>query len=273
MKELAIGFFDGVHLGHQAILRGASAALTFANHPLAVLAPEKAPRLIMSVDDRVAAIQACGVGEVRVLPFDRRLAALPPESFLRDYIGAGCAVRCGANWRFGAGGAGDAAFLRAHGVAVEVVPFAAYEGARISSSRIRAALERGEVEAANAMLGRRFVVHGTREEGKGLGRRLGFPTLNLSPEGLALRLPHGVYAVEVGGARGVANYGLAPTLGDAAWREPVFEVHFRDGDASAGGGQAAVSVELLRFLRPECAFASLEDLQRQIKADCQEAFT
>ena len=174
LQSLAVGFFDGVHLGHQAILKGADAALTFRNHPLTVLAPEKAPRLIMSVEERVAAIKACGVKNVIVLDFTPELAELSPEAFVARYLSSSAShlpssVRCGANWRFGKDGAGDAEFLRKLGFEVDVVPFAEYTGKEIPSSRIRAALERGEIEDANAMLGRRFQVSGFRFQGKGLG--------------------------------------------------------------------------------------------------------
>ena len=169
LQSLAVGFFDGVHLGHQAILKGADAALTFRNHPLSVLAPEKAPRLIMSVEERVAAIKACGVERVEVLDFTRELATMSAEEFV-DFLNKRrgrrfSLVRCGENWRFGKGGAGDAEFLRRMGFEVEVVPYAEYKDERISSSRIRAALERGAIEDANAMMGRRFKVQGSKARG------------------------------------------------------------------------------------------------------------
>ena len=274
LQSIAVGFFDGVHLGHQAILKGADAALTFRNHPLTVLAPEKAPRLIMSCEERVAAIRACGVRNVMVLEFTPELAEMPAEEFVDSFLKRKgfrfSTVRCGANWRFGKGGAGDAAFLRERGFEVEVVPYAEYKGERVSSSRIRAALERGEIEDANAMLGRRFEVQGLKFEGKGVGRELGYPTVNLKPQTLNLRLPLGVYEVEVKGVKGIANYGLAPTMGDKAWEEPVLEIHLL-GAAGEGlrhetGDRTVVS--LIRFIRPERRFDSAADLQRQIAADC-----
>lgn len=275
MSTLAIGFFDGVHLGHQAILRGADAALTFRNHPLTVLAPERAPRLIMTPEERVAAIRACGVRDVTVLDFTRELAALSAEEFVSRYLASNVSrpkssVRCGANWRFGAGGAGDAAFLRSHGIAVEVVPYAMHGGKPVSSSRIRAALERGEIEDANAMMGRRFEVQGSRFKGKGLGTAIGYPTLNLDLRLASSVLPLGVYEVEVEGLKGIANYGLAPTLGDKAWTRPVMEVHLLGEGAKEARLETddATAVTLVRYIRPEKKFASIEDLQRQIAADC-----
>ena len=290
LQSLAVGFFDGVHRGHQAILKGADAALTFSNHPLTVLAPEKAPRLIMSVEERVAAIKACGVGEVTVLEFTRELAEMPAEEFLTRHLASSVSrlrssVRCGANWRFGKGGAGDAAFLRSHGIEVEVVPYAEYKGEAISSSRIRAALERGEIEDANAMLGRRFQVLGFRFQGKGLGKEIGYPTVNVEVlkhgfdgfnEYSRILLRHGVYEVEVDGLHGIANYGLAPTMGDMVWHKPVLEIHFlgdRSDSLNSFNSCSELSVSFLRFIRPERKFDSIEDLKRQIAADCATIHT
>ena len=272
MSSLAVGFFDGVHLGHQAILKGADAALTFGNHPLSVLAPEKSPRLIMSVEERVAAIRACGVKDVTVLDFTPELASMPAEDFLMRHLVSSVSrlpvsVRCGENWRFGTGGTGDAAFLRSHGIVVEVAPYVEYKGERISSSRIRRCLENGEIEDANAMMGRKFKVQGLRFKGKGLGTDMGYPTVNLKLETLNLKLPLGVYEVEVDGAKGVANYGFAPTMGDKAWREPTMEIHFLHCPPPPLSS-TSVNVGLLRFIRREMKFDSIEDLKRQIDADC-----
>ena len=284
MTSLAIGFFDGVHLGHQAILRGADAALTFRNHPLTVLAPERAPRLIMTPEERVAAIKACGVGEVTVLEFTRELAEMPAEEFAARYLTPSVSrlpssVRCGANWRFGKGGEGDAEFLRKLGLEVEVAPYAEFKGEPISSSRIRGCLENGEIEDANAMLGRRFQVSGSRFHGKGLGGKIGYPTINLEiserescecGESSRISLKRGVYEVEAEGVKGIANYGLAPTMGDKAWTRPVMEIHLLgQGDEDVRRKTSdGMKVSLVRFIRPERKFETIEDLQRQISADC-----
>ena len=271
---VAVGFFDGVHLGHRAILADADVALTFRTHPLRVLAPGRAPRLIMSLDDRLAAIRACGVRDVVALDFTPALAALPPAAFAERHLaplgaaGALPHVRCGANWRFGKGGAGDADALRALGYAVTTVPYATFAGAPVSSSRIRAALTAGDVASANAMLGRPFRTHGERQAGKGLGAKIGFPTVNLLLPGLEIDLPHGVYEVSVAGARGIANYGVAPTMGARQWPRPVLEVHFPGRDA-ASVPTAPIAVDFLRFVRPERTFASVAELKRQIARDCE----
>ncbi len=261
---LAVGFFDGVHLGHQAILSGADAVLTFARHPLEVLNPAQAPALIMSLDERVAAIRACGVQAVHVLDFTPMLAQETPETFVARLQQMGVTdVRCGENWRFGKGGCGDAAFLRAQGIPVSVVPYADYAGERISSTRIRAALKAGEMEAATAMLGRPWQVTGVVISGKGLGSQIGFPTVNLQIQDRVC-LPCGVYAVTVAGQRAIANYGYAPTLGARAWRERVFEVHFLEGVPTP---TEQMTVAVLRFLRAERTFASLTELKVQIQKD------
>lgn len=271
---LAIGFFDGVHLGHQAILSGVDRVVTFRTHPLEYLAPERAPRLIMSLDERVAAIRSCGVGEVVLLDFDKTMAEMEPEEFLgllrgQFLAGISFSVRCGDNWRFGQGGRGDAAYLRSRGIPVEVVGYAEYAGEKISSSRIRRSLAAGEIEAASAMLGRPCVVRGHVQRGKGRGREMGYPTLNVWP-GRPLNLRLGVYAVDVVGCRGVANYGLAPTMGEAAWREPVLEVHVLEGE-TVESITDDIEVRLLSFIRDERTFDSPEDLKRQIAADCELA--
>lgn len=278
VSVLAIGFFDGVHLGHQAILRGASAALTFRNHPLSVLAPDRAPPLMMSLEERVSAMRECGVRDVLVLDFTQELAGLAPDAFLAKVrlLHPFSAVRCGADWRFGRGGEGNAQWLRSHGTTVEVAPYAEWQGERISSSRIRAALSRGEVEDASAMTGRPLRVSGRRFRGKGLGGSLGFPTVNIESDAPVLKLlPRGVYAVEMAGRRGIANYGVAPTLGDGAWTEPVLEVHFpvvperlESPEIPEIPADSSVTVSFLSFMRPERRFPSLAALKSQIEADC-----
>lgn len=271
-ERLAVGFFDGVHLGHRAVLADADGALTFANHPLSVLASARAPVLLMATEERLAAIRALVRGPVTALDFTPELAALPPEEFAARHFGDGCVVRCGPNWRFGRGGAGDAAWLRAHGYAVEVVPPTAADGEMVSSSRIRRALADGDLAAVERMAGRVWTLSGRIVRGKGLGTRLGLPTVNVDP-GRPTCLRRGVYAASVGGMPAVANYGLAPTAGAAAWREPVLELHFIGAfDASApalAGG--SVTVELRRFLRDERAFGSFAELMVQIRRDIAAA--
>lgn len=277
--NLAVGFFDGVHLGHRRILSRADAALTFRNHPATVFAPSRAPSLLMTLETRLAAIRdALSVrgGErtfasVRALDFTAELAAQSPDAFA-DWLRMSYpdleVLLCGANWTFGAEGKGDAGFLRARGFQVEVVPYAEYEGGPVSSTRVRAAVAAGDLELASAMLGRPWRLEGELAPGKGVGREIGFPTLNVHPaEGLVLP-PCGVYAVETALGAGVANLGLAPTMGDRAWSKPVLEVHLLETveDVSAVRGMT-FEVALRRFIRPERVFATVEELVAQIRRD------
>ena len=281
--NLAIGFFDGVHLGHQKILAQADAALTFADHPLSVLVPDRAPALLMTREVRMAAIADAlrggkvadgGSGRVRALAFTRELAAESPERFSEWLQGEYPALEtlyCGDNWSFGAGGRGNADFLRAKGFTVDVVPYVTFGAMAISSTRVRAALKAGDVSGARAMLGRAYAVTGKVVRGKGMGRSLGYPTLNVLPDNphLPRLLQLGVYVVDTPFGRGLANYGLAPTLGDLSWTAPVLEVHLLEGRPTADCGMLTVS--LVRFVRSERRFGSLEELQKQIGLDCQAA--
>ena len=271
---VAVGFFDGVHLGHRRILKGADAALTFRNHPSSVLRPESAKTLLMPYSEKEEFIRACGVKNVIALDFTPELASMPPERFI-DFIASFSKVRCGADWRFGKGAKGDAEFLRGRGFEVEVVPYAELDGERISSTRIRAALEKGDLNSVNRMLGRNWRLTGAIVRGKGVGRELGYPTVNLEILNSPPELPAGVYEVDVFGIKAIANFGYAPTMGDAAWKEKILEIHFKGGrpsdldDLAVGSG---LKVEFVRFIRPERTFATFEELKAQIATDCAMVF-
>ena len=268
--NLAVGFFDGVHVGHQRILAHADAALTFTNHPATVFAPDRVPRLLMTAEERLAAISVQGVRRVVACAFTPELAAQSPgafaDSLLHEFPDLG-EVFCGPNWTFGAGGAGTADLLRARGFQVTVVPFATWRGEPVSSTRIRAALGEGDVAAAAAMLGRPYSASGRIVAGKGEGRALGFPTLNIVPFLGGLPLVRGVYAVETALGRGVANWGVAPTMGERAWPEPVLEVHLLTSPDAPP--PASLRVAFTAFIRPERTFASRADLQEQLALDKQ----
>jgi len=275
---LAVGFFDGVHLGHREILARADAALTFRTHPLSVLAPDRAPVLLSDAETRFDLIRSALVAscrpEVRMLDFTPALAAEQPEKFvkyLRSQWPDLDRVRCGTDWKFGAGGKGNADLLRASGIAVDVVDPVVLDGLRISSSRIRVALGKGDVADANAMLGREYSVAGVVSSGKGMGRSLGFPTLNLLCAFDGRLLPFGAYCVRAATpfGIGVANWGLAPTMGDAAWKEPVLEIHFPHVAADVSWPKCGekFSISFVRFMRPELKFDSFESLRAQLSAD------
>lgn len=271
---VAVGFFDGVHLGHRRILSGADAALTFKNHPSSILRPDSAASLLMPYSEKEEFIRSCGVKNVIALEFTPELASMPPERFI-NFIGSYSKVRCGADWRFGRGAKGDAEFLRGRGFEVEVVPYAELDGERISSTRIRAALEKGDLNSVSRMLGRNWRVTGGIVRGKGFGRELGYPTVNLKILNSPPVLPAGVYEVLVSGIKAIANFGYAPTMGEAAWKEKTLEIHFR-GDCPSGlaglDEGSELKVEFVRFVRPERTFASFEELKAQIAADCALVF-
>ena len=168
-----------------------------------------------------------------------------------------------------AGGAGTADLLRDLGFRVTVVPFATWRGEPVSSTRIRTALGEGDVAAAAAMLGRPYSASGHVVDGKGEGRKLGFPTFNVVPAPGRLPLARGVYAVETPLGRGIANWGVAPTMGDRAWSEPVLEVHLLiPPDAPP---PTSLRVAFTSFIRPERTFESIADLQEQLARDKKAA--
>ena len=275
---VAIGFFDGVHLGHRTILRAlrdaASASgarpavLTFRNHPLSVIDPGAAPPLLMTGERRLAELSGAAGCEVVALDFTPALAAMPPEEFIAELhgmFGRVSCVFCGPGWRFGAQGRGNAALLAAAGIEVRETPFAMESGERISSTRIRAAVRSGDLASAAAMLGRPFALCGAIRPGKGEGRNLGFPTVNIAPAAGMCLPPCGVYAIE----GGIANLGTAPTFGDRAWKAPILEAHYfsRPPDFPCG----AAEVPLLRFLRPERRFPDVASLRARIALDVAAA--
>ncbi len=273
--NLAVGFFDGVHLGHRQILLNADYALTFNEHPSRVFAPDRMPPLLMDRDMRVASIAAAlrggaqGTARVRALDFTEEFAQMPPVAFaewLRREYPELERMYCGPNWTFGAGGAGDAGFLRDRGFSVECVPFVAWGGEVVSSTRIRGAVADGRMEEAASMLGAPWRVTGTLRHGKGLGSKIGFPTANFALARALVAPPHGVFAVATRIGRGVANWGEAPTLGDDAWSEPVLEVHFPGREIELAEGEC-LEISFLRFLRPERRFSSIAELASQIAED------
>jgi riboflavin kinase / FMN adenylyltransferase len=283
--HLAIGMFDGVHLGHRAVIEaavqsarrsgGVAAVLTFWPHPSALFRPANPTRLIMDTPTKLRVLGQLGVDAVITQPFSMDFARIEAEAFLPDlkrHLPGLAAVYVGENWRFGRGRRGDVALLnteaRKLGIDVFSAPSVNLDGAPINSTRIRSLLETGEIGAANNALGYSYFSEGIVTPGKRLGRTIGFPTLNLawSPE---LRPRLGVYAVRISGAKlaaslpAVANYGLRPTVEQAT--EPRLEVHVL-GSCPFDAGDP-VTVEWLNFLRPELKFASLDELRAQIGRD------
>jgi riboflavin kinase/FMN adenylyltransferase len=276
---VAIGVFDGVHLGHRAVLgavrdTGARpAVLTFANHPATVLRPEMPLTLLTDLGERLRLIAAAGIELAAVVEFDTAFSRLSPEEFVDRYLVSGLGavrVAVGEGFRFGHRAAGTVDTLRRLGTVrgftvVEVAPVAR-DGLQVRSSTIRGLLEEGDVATAAGMLGRPHEVSGTVVRGDGRGRTIGIPTANLAvPEDAALPAS-GVYAVTVESGTdrlpGVANLGVRPTFGGGA---RTLEVHIIDLERDLYGHQ--IGVGFVERIRDERKFASVEALVAQVEAD------
>ncbi|MEW6765947.1 MAG: bifunctional riboflavin kinase/FAD synthetase [Pseudomonadota bacterium] len=286
-SAVTIGNFDGLHLGHRALLERLDAVarpeglrrivLTFEPLPREVFSPHPVPRL-MSLREKAAWLSASGlVDEVRILRFDAPLAALPAEDFVRrtlvEHINARH-VLIGDDFRFGHKRGGDFALLQRmgteHGFAVEATPQISLDGERVSSTRVRAALGEGRLDDAARLLGRPYSLCARVTHGDKRGRLLGFPTLNL-PLGRKHFALHGVYAVEILGLAdrplpGVANAGIRPTVGGVI---PRVEAHVFDWSGDAYGKR--VEVRFRAFIREERRFEGLEALVSQIAQDAETA--
>jgi riboflavin kinase/FMN adenylyltransferase len=282
---LTIGNFDGVHLGHQALIRQvvreahqmgvASALLTFEPHPQSVLGDHPVP-IITSMALRLRLFEALGLDSAYFIPFTRELAELSPEAFVQVYLLSYFQVQkliIGYDFHFGHNREGSAALLRAlsqrYRFQFEVFPEFALDGSKVSSTRIREALAACDFAAAGRLLGRPWSVLEPVAHGSGRGHELGFPTLNQVP-GERLPLPFGVYAtralIEGRPYAGVSNYGVKPTVGV---HPPTLETHLFDFAEALYG--ELVEVVPLRRLREERTFPSLDALRHQIAADREQA--
>jgi riboflavin kinase/FMN adenylyltransferase len=285
-SAVALGVFDGVHLGHRAILGAAVAharasgapaiACTFDPHPLEVLQPGRAPLPITTLDERLALIAQCGIDGAVVLSFTAELAAVEPEAFVKDVVVgrlAASQVVVGFNHRFGRGARGDATLLRELGdrlgFRVDVVEPLTVDGVEVSSTAIRAALGRGDLDGAARMLGRPYTLPGKVVPGAGRGRTLGFPTANVAPDRPVL-LATGVYAAvaEVGAERrrAVVNIGVRPTFGEDTLAVEAYLLDF-SGDLY---GQP-IRLTFVSRVREERRFPSVDALRAQIEADVATA--
>jgi riboflavin kinase/FMN adenylyltransferase len=283
---VALGVFDGVHLGHQAILGTAVAlgraagleplACTFEPHPMEILQPDRAPRRITPVDERLALIGETGVAATVVLRFTRALAGIEPEAFVKDVLLGRLRAReivVGYNHRFGRGARGDARLLEdlggRLGFRAHVVPPTTVDGVAVSSSEIRNTLQRGDVAAAARALGRPYAIAGEVTSGAGRGRTLGFPTANIAPD-RALLIDRGVYLgrVHVDGRRhpAVVNVGVRPTFGETT---VAVEAHLIDFSGDLYGRH--VRLEFVDRLRSEMRFPSVDALKAQVALDIEAA--
>lgn len=285
---LTIGNFDGVHLGHQAMLARlretaqahglAPCAMTFEPHPREFFAPDRAPARLTSLRDKLELLAAEGVTHTYVCRFDYGFAQITAEEFIEEKLVNGLGVRhllVGDDFRFGARRAGDFALLKQHArrfnYKVEAMPSVMVNGERVSSTAVRQALAEGNLARTSRLLGRPYSISGRVVRGDGLGRQLGFPTANV-------RVAHnrpalsGIFAVEVSGVsdgiiRGVASLGVRPTVKQAA--EPLLEVYLLDFSADIYGRR--VGVDFLHRFRDELKFADLKALTRQIAIDVDAA--
>ena len=285
---LAIGVFDGVHRGHQAVIStaarhaeeagGTAVVVTFDPHPAKILRPQESPRLLTATQHKIELIRALGVSHLLVLEFDREFAATAPADFVRQLVSAARPLReicVGQEWSFGKSRAGNLALLKELGAELDfnvvgVEPVTS-EGAIVSSTAIRKAVEAGDFKNAARMLGRDYTILGTVEEGKHLGRSLGFPTANLSAHSEQFP-PNGVYAaeglLEGKSMRGVVNLGVRPTI-ESDLPQRVLEFHVFDLDQDLYGKD--IELRFLKYLRPEQKFESLPALREQIARDVKAA--
>jgi riboflavin kinase/FMN adenylyltransferase len=274
-RRVAVGEFDGVHLGHRSVIEGSDTVLTFEPHPLVVIRPEVAPKLLTSLDRKAQLVAELGVEELVVIPFDQAFSQRSAREFVDDVlIGTLQATRVsvGENFRFGHGARGDTALLKADprfetrvGTLVEV------EGEVVSSSHIRGLVLAGEVDHAAVFLGAPFALRGEVVSGDRRGRELGFPTANLVPDEALVCPGHGIYAARVtfDGAWHCAavNVGVRPTF--QTGRGVLIEAYLLDWEGDIYGEQ--LTIEFLTRLRGERRFDSAEALVAQMGQDVQQA--
>ena len=284
--HLALGVFDGVHIGHQAVIAravnaaardgGLAGLVTFNPHPIRVIAPNKAPKnLLETLEHKARVVADLGLELFVPLHFDIPFAQMSASEFIEKLTAAPVrTIAVGEDWRFGHHRSGDVSFLeneaRRRGFSLEAVAPVMHDGERISSSRIRQAIRDGNFNAAEQMLGRPYTITGTVVEGNKLGRTIGFPTANLATGEAQLPMD-GVWAVSALLADGrtlpgVANLGMRPTV-DGYHR--TLEVHLFDfsGDLY----RQEMEIRFARHLRPEIKFPSIQSLRVQIQQDAEEA--
>lgn len=270
-RQVAIGTFDGVHRGHQAVIEGADTVLTFDPHPLSVIHPAALPKLIMPFGVKRDVIEGLGVRELVVIPFDAEFAKRSAEDFIEHVLIEKLqaeVVSVGENFRFGAKAKGDPAMLAARPeFETRVVPLVEVDGETVSSTRIRALVAAGDMEGARHCLGAPFMVEGTVVSGDQRGRELGFPTANIVPDDRLAYPGHGVFAAFADGVPAAVNVGVRPTFDSG--RGVLIETYLIDRDEDLYG--RTLRVAFVERLRGEKRFASVEDLIVQMKLDVEDA--
>jgi riboflavin kinase / FMN adenylyltransferase len=266
-RRIAVGEFDGVHLGHREVIGGSDTVLTFEPHPLQVVRPEAAPRLLTTLEAKAELIDKLGVEELVLIPFDDTFAHQGPQEFIDHVLVErlnATRVSVGENFRFGHRATGDPEMLRADGrFETRVVPLVEVEGEIVSSSHIRALVAAGEVELATRFLGAPFQMRGEVVIGDRRGRELGFPTANIVPDEAYVCPGHGVYVARALDACAAVNVGVRPTFGTG--RAVLVEVYLLDRDVDLYG--QVLKVDFLRRLRGEKRFDSVEALVEQMHDD------
>ena len=270
-RRIAIGTFDGVHVGHRQVIEGADTVLTFEPHPLRVIHPEAAPKLIMPFEIKRDVIEGLGVSELVVVPFDHGFSTIAPEEFceriLIETLGAE-RVSVGENFRFGARAKGDPEMLRARGeFETRVLPLIEVGGETVSSTRIRAQIAAGDVEGAMLCLGAPFLLEGTVVHGDRRGRTLGFPTANLVPDDELVCPGHGVYAAFANGVPAAVNVGVRPTF--ESGRGVLIESYLIDHEADLYG--QPLRLAFIARLRGEKRFPGADELVAQMELDVDAA--
>jgi riboflavin kinase / FMN adenylyltransferase len=270
-RHVAIGTFDGVHRGHQAVIDDADTVLTFDPHPLEILHPAALPKLIMPFGVKRDVIEGLGVRELVVIPFDADFAKRSAEAFIEavliERLGAE-RVSVGENFRFGAKAKGDPAMLAARSeFETRVVPLVEVDGETVSSTRIRALVAAGDMEGARHCLGAPFMVEGEVVGGDQRGRELGFPTANIVPDDHLAIPGHGVYAAFANGIPAAVNVGVRPTF--ESGRGVLIETYLIDFDGDLYGTELRVA--FVARLRGEKRFPGVEELITQMRTDVEDA--
>ena len=269
-RSVAVGTFDGVHLGHRRVIAGSDSVLTFEPHPVSVVSPQHTPRLLTTLARKAELIEGLGVDELIVIPFDREFASRSADEFIGDVLvgalGAG-EVAIGENFRFGHRAQGSPDLLMADARFSTVVhPLLEVDGEVVSSSHIRGLLLAGEVGTANRLLGTPFQLIGEVRHGDRRGRELGFPTANLIPEETLACPGHGVYACLADGRPAAVSIGVRPTFDTG--RGELIEAHILDFEGDLYGSE--LRLEFLERLRGERRFDTPEGLIEQMHRDVEQ---
>jgi riboflavin kinase/FMN adenylyltransferase len=266
-----VGEFDGVHIGHRKVIEGSDTVLTFEPHPLRVIRPEAAPRLLTTLDQKAELVEQLGVAELVVIGFDHSFAQRSPEDFVEHVLVESLEakrVSVGENFRFGHRAAGDTETLREREeFETRVAPLVECEGEIVSSSHIRGLVLAGDVETADRFLGHPFELRGPVVEGDRRGRELGFPTANLVPEEAFIYPGHGVYAGFANGIPTAVSVGVRPTF--KTGRGVLIEAYLIDFEGDLYGQE--LRLQFLARLRGERRFHDAAALVQQMKEDVERA--